>query len=234
MKTEWNKKTVSAAIVYGIIFLTATVLFIAIPFPKRAASIVSFIFTLMSVVISLVISFYAFKDSKELSSKVYGFPIFRIGVIYTVLQLIVCFIICVVGAFVNVPVWIALVTSILLLAAAAIGVIAADNTRDVIENLDEDTRRSIKKISTLRVNMDGIADMCSDALSRKAVERLAEEFRYSDPVSSPETEEIEHRLSDGIDELRTLTDDPETLIQKAGELSNLLAERNRLCKMSKH
>lgn len=60
-------------------------------------------------------------------------------------------------------------------------------------------------------------------------------FKYSDPVSSPETEESEAVIKNAIDDLRnsirTLGDDD--LLQKIENIDNLLSSRNRICEKSK-
>ena len=235
MDIKLNKRSKSIAIVYAIIFILIAILYLAIPFHKNAASWIIVSFTLLSVAISLAICVYAFKDADTLVSKVYGFPVFRIGYIYLTAQIILCFIICAITAFVNTPVWIVIITSVLLLSAAMIGVIAADNARDVAERMDTDTRESTKKIVLFKINMDGLADKCTNAEAKKTVEKLAEEFRYSDPVSCPDTEDIEEKIKDQIAYLKDaiVRDDAKEIKEKAALLSNVLSERNRICKASK-
>ena len=68
-----------------------------------------------------------------------------------------------------------------------------------------------------------------------ALTKLAEEFRYSDPVSREAIAEAEADLTAVIDELQSaLTDgEREAALQLTKKASLLLAERNRLCKLNK-
>ena len=80
-----------------------------------------------------------------------------------------------------------------------------------------------------------MAGQCTGASYETPVKKLAEEFRFSDPVSGAHLAEAELELSALIDLLgQSIVDGDkesvETLCKKA---SLALAERNRLCKLGK-
>ena len=64
---------------------------------------------------------------------------------------------------------------------------------------------------------------------------LAEEFRYSDPVTSEAIADAEADLSAAVDELQAsfVDGDTDSVAQLCRKVSALLAERNRLCKLNK-
>lgn len=230
-----DKKTLSFLIVFAIILVLYNVIFFAVPFPKTGAAWVEYVFSLLAIVGGAGITYYAFGKGGELKSKVYGFPVFRIGYIYAIVQLILGLVICIIGFFADVPVWIPLVASVLILGLSAIGVIAADATRDVIEEQEEQVVRAIKSMQTFRLDMQYIADSCKDETLKKRLNSLSEKFRYSDPVSCDELKEQEERLRTEVSELETLAN---TDAAKATELVDTitlhLADRNRRCKELKH
>lgn len=232
-----NKKINSIILGFSIAAIAYILLFLLIPFPKRAASWISFSFTVISVAAGLAICLYAFGGKDTLISKLYGFPVFRIGYLYVAAQLIAGVIICLIAAFVAVPYWVALAVSILLAAAAAIGVLVVDNARDYVEEMEEDAERVTKAVKLFQLNISAIVDCCTDTEIKKELEKLEEKFRFSDPVSSPATEEIEARLSTKLDVLKSLVSStgakPEEIRRKITDLNQLLAERNRICKASK-
>ena len=229
-----NKKVLSTLIVYGIVALALLLLFLVIPFKKPAASWISLIFALISLALSFYVTIYAFGKGEKLVSKVYGFPIARVGFLYAIIQTAVFIILCIVGAIVSVPAWVALVIAILLLAGAAIGVIITDNIRDHVEAIDEQVKAETKAVSYFRLNTAGLADQAQDSEVRKTLEKLEEDIRYSDPVSSDATKEIELEIQTKIETLKTsFSADKETLLQQITELSNLVKERNRVCKTAK-
>lgn len=228
---EWNKRKKSAAVIYGIAALVFVVLVLVIPFSKPAASWVMFAFSIISFILGLVISLYAFSKSETLVSKFYGYPVFRIGFLYTTLQVILSIVIFAIGAFVNVPYWVGITISVLLLGMAAMGVIAVDNARDYVEDIDVKTVSSIKAVTKFNNDIADILDLCKSDTIREPLQKLVTKFKYSDPVSSPATEEKERSIEDELEKLRFLvsSDDEQKAISQIEIVSNLLNSRNRIC-----
>ena len=168
-------------------------------------------------------------------SKFYGFPVFRIGVLYVVIQLALTVVIYIIGAFVDVPFWVGFLLSVLLGGAAAIGCITTDNARDIIEEIDNKTYEETKTVMFFQTDIADVLDLCKSEKARPVLAKLVNKFKYSDPVSSPETEESEVVIKNAIDDLRnsirTLGDDD--LLQKIENIDNLLSSRNRICEKSK-
>ncbi len=122
-----------------------------------------------------------------------------------------------------------------MLGIAAIGFIAADNAKEIVEKADADLKQTTEAFERFKVDMADVIDSASDNAVRKELESLAETIRYSDPVSSDATKEIETSLSKRISELRDMVQnaDSEKIKAKITELRNLVNERNRICKMNK-
>lgn len=235
MNMKLDKKAKSTIAVYAIILIVYVLTFLIVPFNKNAASWISFFFTIIAIVGSLFVCGCAFKAKETLVSKIYGFPIFRVGAIYALVQLVVGFVICAIGAFVVVPYWIALLLSVVLLGAAAIGVIITDNTRDLIEEIDASAKVETKNVTFFQINIAGIVDECENEDVRAELLKLNELFQFSDPVTNDETKKIEESIKAMLTELKTIvvdggTDDIKALIKK---ITNALHERNRICKASK-
>lgn len=229
MKTD--KKTLSFLVVFAIIFVMYNVIFFAVPFPKTGAAWVEYAFSMLAVFGGAGISYYAFSKGGDLKSKVYGFPIFRMGYIYSIVQLVFGLVVCIIGFFVDVPMWISLVVSVLVLGLSAIGVIAADTVRDVIEEQEEQVARVTKPMQTFRLDIQYIADSCKDEALKKKLNSLSEKFRYSDPVSCDELKEQEEKLRTEVSELEALVNaDTEKAAELAEKIELHLADRNRRCK----
>ena len=168
-------------------------------------------------------------------SKFYGFPVFRIGILYVVIQLILTIIIYIIGAFVNVPFWVGFLISILLGSAAAIGCITTDNARDIIEEIDNRTYETTKTVSVFQTDIADVLDLCKSETVKPVLAKLVTKFKYSDPVSSAETEEKEAMIKDAIEDLKNSmsVSSDEELIHKIENIDNLLSSRNRICERSK-
>ena len=225
-----KKRIEYMVLIYAIVLIVEYVLFFVIPFPKTVTAWIEFAFNVVAIYGGCGISWYAFKN-ENIKSKVYGFPIFRVGLLYTIIQLILGWIITIIGIFVNVPMFIPIVVSVLILAVAAIGVIGTDNVRDIVTEQQNQTHESVKQMKTFQLDLRSIVDICTDKELKKRLEKLADDFRYSDPVSNDELSEIEHNLRCEVKNLGALVNsDSELAWKKADEVSVLLADRNRRCK----
>lgn len=230
-----NKKTKSIIAVYGILAFVYLISFVAVPFHKNAASWISFVFTLISFVLSLGVSLYVFGKEDEMTSKFYGFPIFKIAYMYPLVQFAVGLLICIIAAFVAVPYWVALILSLIILGASAIGVIATDNARDIVEKTEAGVERVTKATKMFNLNIASVLDLCTEPSVKIELEKLAESFRFSDPVSSDATEDVENAIMEKLENLKVniTSSSSDENIAKIAELKNLLSERNRICKANK-
>lgn len=229
-----GKNILFIALVFAIALVVYVAVFLLIPFEKNISSWLSLGFTIFAVCAGACITLYAF-NRKTTTSKFYGFPIFKIGMVYAIVQFVAGLIICVISAFVEVPYWISVLLFIIIAAVFAVGLIATSGTRASIENIEEQTDIQTKTINTFRINMQGIVDVCSNNAVKPSLAKLAEEFRYSDPVSNESTEELEAEISVKVNDLRraVTNDDIGSVNALIFELNNMLSERNRICKLTK-
>ena len=230
-----GKKSKAVIAIYAILLVVYIVAFLIIPFNKTAASWISFVFTIIAIAGSLFVCGYAFNAKQTLVSKIYGYPIFRVGAVYAIAQLVIGVVVCAISAVIAIPYWIALLVSVILLGAAAIGVIITDNTRDLVEEVDENVKVDTKNVTRFQIDIAGIVDICENTEVKADLETLNQLFEFSDPVTNKDTKESEEAIKIMLAELKTLvvdgsTDDIKALIKK---ITNALNERNRICKASK-
>ncbi len=229
-----NKKFLPALAVYGIILALFSILFFVAPFKKVPVTIVSYVFVVVEILFSMFLTYLCYKSGDNLVSRVYGFPIFRVGAIASVTQFVFSLIVFVIAFFVEIPMWIVVVVSLLILGFAGIGSIATISTKKIIELQEKEVIEQIRQVTTFRIDVENAVSLCDDGELKKAVSKLAEDFRYSDPVSSPATAEIEGRISMALSELEALIpSDKAAALDKTAEISRMLADRNRKCKAMK-
>lgn len=236
MNVEMNKKNKSMIAVWTIAAVVYVLAFAIVPFPKNSASVwIAFLFTLISFAASLFTALKAFGNEGELVSKFYGYPIFKIDAVYAVVQIIFSVIVFAVSVFVKVPYWITLLPSVVLLGIAAIGFVAADNAKDIVEQAEEDLKTATKAVEMFKVDMASVVDFAKDDTIKKELEKLAEDFRYSDPVSGAATKALEGELSEKIAVLcaTVKNGDNENAAAQITQIRNLLNERNRICRLNK-
>lgn len=228
-----NKNKIRGIIILGVVLVAYLVLALVIPFKHTATYWIGFIFGIVGIIVSAIGVIIAFKDADSARSKFYGFPIARLVVIYAVIQIIVSFLLMGLGFIC--PSWVGIIICVLLLVFAVIGMVATDAVRDEIERQDVVIKKDTSAMRTLQSRVNMLVNSCEDENIKESVKKLAEDFQFSDPVSSDAIAEIESQMSGLMDEVEKAVVDgdnegAQTLIKK---LSGVLQERNRLCKLNK-
>lgn len=230
---DMSKGTVRTLVVLGLLLLVYLMLALLIPFVKTGVYWVALIFGIIAIAAQTVIMKCAFQNGESIKSKFYGFPIARIGVIYLVAQMVISFASMALSQWV--PMWLEILLCGLLLAFTTIGLVAADAVREEIEVQEVQMKKDVAMMDGLISQAAHLVSLCEDSELKKAVQKLANEFRYSDPVSAEELLDIEKELQIELEELQraVLDGDKDSAMPLCRQTMNTLAERNRLCKLGK-
>ena len=225
-----KKDTIRAIVVAVVALVIYNLITFVIPFEHTAAFWISYGFTLVAFAVVAASIYIAFIKNPDSKSKFYGFPIARLGVIYGVAQLVVSLAVMALAAII--PWWIAVLVYAIGLGAAVIGLIGVEAVVDQIQTQDVKLKDNTIIMRTLQSKISQIASQTDDA----AIKALAEEFRYSDPVSNDAIAEAEADLAAIVDQLQAafVDGDNDAMAQLCRKATALLAERNRLCKLNKN
>ena len=228
-----NKNAMRTLIVLAIALVLYCVLVFAIPFHRGVIFRLSFVFTLIALAAQLYVLKTSFDHGEGARSKFYGFPIARIGLIYLAVQFIAGLACMALGTVL--PTWVAVLLFVLILGVSAIGLISAEAVRDEAERQDRAVHADIETMRALQSQASSIAAQCQDPVLGHVLASLAEQFRFSDPVSSPQTAAAEADLAEMVDLLQTavMERDPDSALVLVSQLEAALAQRNELCKLSK-
>jgi len=227
-----NKNATRGIIIFAILLVVFSAIAFVIPFPKNGVFWIAY----LCGVFAILFQIYIFKSSfgkEDARSRFYGFPIARLGIYYLVIQMIAS--IAEIALSRIIPAWVAIIVNLLILAFALIGCITTETMRDEIERQDEKLKKDVSNMRELQSISAALVDQCSDEYLKKEMKKLAEEFRYSDPISSEATKELEADLRSRIGDLQQAITDGDVDGAKAlcGKLSNCLRERNRICSVNK-
>ncbi len=230
-----DKKARSVIAIYAIVFCIYLLLFLTIPFSKGIAAWISFAFTLIAFLFSLYSCWVAYRNCDSAISAVYSYPVFRVGLIYAVLQLICGVVICIIGCLVPVSYWIPLVLFALMLGTAIVGLIVTDNVRDTVLGVETKAQGATRMMMQLQLAMSAIVNFCEVEEVKEELLALNDAFKYSDPISSAATEKLEGEIAVALTALKTLvmSGDADSIVQKAHMIHVLLQNRNELCKAKK-
>lgn len=230
--SNMSKNKMREYLVVGIVLILFMIIAFVIPFSKTATFWIGLIFGVIAIASQMYFLTSGFSGNSP-KSKFYGFPIFRIGIIYLGAQLIVSIIEFVCAGVL--PAWIAIVLNVLLLAFACLGCITTEVVREEVVRQEVKVKMETGNMTQLRTLSTDIADRCLDTNLKADLKKLAEEFKYSDPVSSEATSKIEAEMWQMMNEMSKVVEnrDIERTADICKKLSLKLADRNRVCKTNK-
>lgn len=220
-------------LITGVVLTVFALIAFIPPFEKNTVFWLSFGFGVLSILMQFVVLKVAFGSGRPAKSKVYGFPIANIGLVYMLVQVILSVVFMVFAR--DIKVWIAVVPSALMLMACLIGLVASEAIRDEIERQDNVVKNNTELMNKLKAVVKTFPDRVDDVECKKLLKELSEEFQYSDPVSSEASKELDKCLEDQVNELKTIVD-REDLVRIKDEVVKtkiMLIDRNEVCRIEK-
>ena len=204
-----------------------------LPFAKTAAFWIAYGFGVLALLFQIYVFRAADVAGSDTRSRFYGFPIFRVGMIYLAVQCIVSYIEMALAKLL--PVWVPLIVNLVLLVAAVIGCMTVETMRNEIRRQDDKLKRDVSNMRELQSLSAALAGQCADEGMRGTMQKLADEFRYSDPVSSDNTRELEEDMRSQLGDIQQalVEGDSDGARSLCGKLMGSLKERNRVCSVSK-
>ena len=227
-----NKNASKGIMILVILLAVFSVIAFVIPFPKNTVFWIAYACGVFAILFQL----YIFRSSfgkADARSRFYGFPIARLGIYYLVIQLAVSVIEIALSKFL--PTWAVIIINVLILAAALIGCITAETMRDEIAAQDGKLKKSVSNMRELQSLTASLVNQGKDDELKKILQKVADEFRYSDPITSEKTIELESDMRNRINDLQQAISegDAEAAKELCNKLSDCLRERNRVCAMNK-
>ena len=224
-----KKGTIRGIVVLFVVLTLYSLVAFLVPFAHTAVFWLSFGFTMAAFAVVVASIYIAFMKNPAAKSRFYGFPIARIGVIYGVVQLAISFVIMALAKLI--PWWVATLVYAIGLGTALIGLVSVEAVVSEIQTQDVKLKKDVSLMRSLQSKVNHLAAQSGNA----DIKALAEEFRYSDPVSSEAIADAEADLAAAVSELQVayVDGDKEAMVVLSRKISVLLAERNRLCKLNK-
>lgn len=235
MTMKLNKNQIRSIVTVVVIFAVYNVLAFVLPFKHTGLFWIGYSFGLVSIIVSMMILALAFGKNGTAKSSFYGFPIARIGVLYSAVQVPLSFLAMALAGIAGIPLWPFVLVFILILGAAVLGTVATDATRDEIVRQDIKLAKDVSVIRALRSLGNSLVAQCTDDEAKKELKKLSDMLNYCDPVSSDATIAAETELKAVMDEIQQaiVDDDVTSVVPLCKKAEAILAERNRLCKLNK-
>lgn len=233
-----NKKTLRYILIVCIMLLIYNVLVWVIPFPKKDITtfVISYVASLFAIIAQPIIYGITIKENDILKSKIYGWPIVRVGYIYCIIQLLISVVIYVIGAFLTIPCWIPIVLCVVLFGLSFIGMIITDTYKNEIKKIEECAPETKKFVLDLRLDVEMLSRKNTNEPLHSKLMSFAELVKYSDPVSCDALNEIEDEINRKYIEIKELIRENKEIeaINKLNEIYLLMEERNQRCKSTKN
>lgn len=135
----------------------------------------------------------------------------------------------------NLPYWIGIVVSVLVLGFTAIAVVKASAAITEVERIDQKVKEQTFFIKSLIVDADAVVASAKTAEIKEQAKKVYDAIRYADPMSNSALIDIEQRIKEEFDVLTdaVIADDLDETETSAKEIITLITERNNKCKIYK-
>lgn len=220
-----KKNSTKGYIILGILFALVSIVAFAVPTIKTTAFWIAYVFTAAAFAAQIIIWNKAL-GKEDLKSKFLGIPVVHIGIVYAIIQTVAFAVFLFVPTL---PTWSAIVVCSVIAGVSAACMISVDMGRNEIERVEAKVQKKVFYIRELQADIELLADAAADADAKTALTQLAEKIRFSDPMSNEQLADLENKISAKVLELKTATNK----VEIATELTSLLDERNKKCKLLK-
>ena len=221
--------------IYAIIWVLAIIVFNIIsfitPITKTGSFWVGYIFITVMFIIQLACS-YLFLKQDTIDKVFLNIPIIYLSYIAIITSMIVGTTFMLIP---NLPIWIAVIISLLITAFYVIAIISANFAIDVIENVDKKVKAQTFFIKSLTIDAQTLTLKSKSNEIKQISEKVYEAIRYSDPMNSEALTSCEKAITLKFKEFeKSVIDDNLELAENISkELIILISDRNQKCKLLK-
>ncbi len=212
-------------------FLLVNAVIILVPFEKSANLIIAWAGTVLMFLIGGIVLKVAM-GKRAGKSEVYqiGKKLLTTAYLFIGIQLVFLLLVALLGKML--PFWCVLLAEIVLILLSVIFLMRRDMTRNAVQTMEKETVAKTAGIKSLRVKAEALCSSIDDPINAKALRQLADELRYTDPVSNDATSSYESRL-DTLLESIAHHDDPSERAELIRRATALVKERAFAAKSSK-
>ncbi|MBR6693805.1 MAG: hypothetical protein IKL62_02530 [Clostridia bacterium] len=210
-----------------IIFTIFNIVVFLAPLAHTVVFWLGYFFALYALItFALTLTLYFGKPVKE--DKFLSLPAVKIAWVYFIIQtalslfeMIAC----------PLPYLTVLIINLVLGAVFAFIILALYSASARIDKTEQYTAEKVLFIKQLKLQLDSA--QTDDEELTKAIKKLSEDVRYSDPMSHSKLAAIENSIFEAVDELVYCLNDKEKALNVCGQISKMLKTRNEQCKMYK-
>ena len=159
-----------------------------------------------------------------------AFPVTKHATIYFVAELVISSIFMALDQT-DCPAWLSIVVQLLILAVHIIFVVLCFMSKETIVNVQQKVKDKTTFTKLLQADCEVLAQKAEEPALRIALSKLAEQVRYSDPMSNDNLFELEKQITLWVNNIGSCmsVNDFAGAMECCNKASMLLAERNKKC-----
>ena len=185
---------------------------------------VGYVTIIIAFIGQFICTYKVFKDN-SLEKLFHKLPVLNYSYTSLIATTIVGILIMVIKA---IPNWLGIILCAVVLGISIIVLSKANASGDIALEVGEKIKRQTSSMKELTSEAERLMASAETDEQKKVLKSLYEALRYSDPMSTEKTAELEASIGDGLKDLSK-----EFSKEKALELVALIEDRNRVCKSSK-
>ncbi len=217
---------------YGICWAIALVVFNVITFVVTNETIgltsvgssfwVGYAFITIAFIGNLICGWLFFKEENK--GKVFlNIPIINLAYSALIVSLIVG---AVAMAVPQIPYWIGVIVDVLVLAFYAIAIVKVSAAANIVNDVEQKVKVQTFFIKSLTVDIEMLAEKEKNPEIKQQLKKLAEKAKYSDPTSNDALADLDSKIANKVNELKTAGNKLEIINQ----IDLLLTDRNKKLK----
>lgn len=170
--------------------------------------------------------------SKNSARLFYSLPLFKVSYIGSIVSFIVGVICMVISSM---PWWIGVIVCSIVLVGTAVAIMSNGSQVDYIDQIDQEIKVQTAFIRLLTVDAENLLSRAKTETAKAVCQKVYEAARYSDPMSSDALLSVEEKISAQMEVLTAAvaTGNDEQISAAAEEVTLLIGDRNRKCKVLK-
>ena len=232
-KKIFNNKTLASFLPVIIFVVYSVITFIIWGDNKEAGFWIGWWFALIATAITTSMPYLMVKSGKEVKSILDGFSVHFVTLCYFGAALVLGLLCMILN---DNAVTLQVILQIVLLAAYGFFIIASFMGKNIISGIEQEQKEKVYFIKSIATDINIVAGKITDPELKAKAEKLAENVRFSDPMSNDALAGLEASISTKVEELKDAVADgkPAEEIKAIIErLEEKFLERNEKCKLLK-
>ena len=193
----------------------------------------SWFFVLLGFAVMAIVSIFLGKGGLHMRDWIFGFPMVMYTYIYIIGELLLSIVFMLLEYDAS---WqLAFLLQLVLICIYMVFVVGCFFAKQTVCEVKTNVKDKTMFIRMLRVDAEMLVEKCSDSETKELCKKLAEDIRFSDPMSNEALFELEKEIAHAVSCCNDaiVAGEFETAKEYCNKASVLLVERNKKCKVLK-